>query len=94
MSFADDLTGMLDGPFGVSCTAGSTTANGILNEPTSYAVGDQVIYTDYILHCRTADFGTNLETGDTITVGGTAYEVRDLQKTADGLETQISLSKT
>ena len=87
---------MLDGPFGVSCTGGSpsVTANGILNEPTSYAVGDQVIYTDYILHCRTADFGTNLETGDTITVGGTAYEVRELQKTADGLETQISLSKT
>ena len=93
MSFADDLTSMFDGPFGVSCTAGSTTANGILNEPTSYAVGDQVIYTDYILHCRTADFGS-LNTGDTITGGGTAYEVRELQKTADGLETQISLSKT
>ena len=84
---------MLSSPFGIPCTGGGVTANGILNEPTSYAVGDQVIYTDYILHCRTADFGS-LNTGDTITVGGTAYEVRELQKTADGLETQISLSKT
>lgn len=84
---------MFDGPFGVSCTSGSTTANGILNQPTAMAVGDQIIYTDYVLHCEASKFGS-LATGATITVDGTAYEVRDIQKTDDGLEAQISLSKT
>ena len=93
MSFSDDLAGMLDGPFGVSCTAGSTTSNGILNEPTSMAVGDQIIYSDYVLICLASKFGS-LVAGDSITVDGTAYEVREVQKSEDGLEAQIALSKT
>ena len=84
---------MLDGPFGVSCTAGSVSANGILNEPTSIAVGDQIIFTDYLLTCLASDFG-NLNSGDTLTVGGTAYTVRAVEKNDDGLEAQISLQKT
>ena len=93
MSFSDDIKSMLDGPFGVSCTAASTTANGILNEPTSMAVGDQIIFTDYLLTCLASDFG-NLNSGDTLTVGGTAYTVRAVEKNDDGLEAQISLQKT
>ena len=38
-------------------------------------------------------FGS-VATGSTMTVDGTAYEVREVQKTDDGLEAQISLSKT
>ncbi len=93
MSFADDLTSMLDGPFGVSCTAGSTTANGILNEPTAMAVGDSIIYSDYTLHCLASAFG-DLVAGDSITVDGTAYTVRGNERGLDGLEAEISLSKT
>ena len=93
MSFSDDIKSMLDGPFGVSCTAGSVSANGILNEPTSIAVGDQIIFTDYLLTCLASDFG-NLNSGDTLTVGGTAYTVRAVEKNDDGLEAQISLQKT
>jgi len=95
MSFSDDIKSMLDGPFGVSCTGGSpsVTANGILNEPTSMAVGDQIIFTDYLLTCLSSDFG-NLNSGDTLTVGGTAYTVRAVEKNDDGLEAQISLQKT
>ena len=52
MSFADDLTAMLGGPFGVSATSGGTTANGILDEPTSVIAGDQILTTEYIFHCK------------------------------------------
>ena len=91
MSFADDLTSMFDGPFGVSCTAGSTTANGILDEPTSVVAGDQVLFIDYVFH--TASFGT-LKAGDSITVDGTAYTVRTNEAGLDGLTREISLQKT
>ena len=92
MSFADDITSMLDGPFGVSCTAGATTANGILDEPTSIVAGDQVIMVDRILHCKNSDFGT-LVGGDAITVNSINYVVRTNEKDLDGLTCQISLSK-
>ena len=93
MSFADDLTTMLDSPFGVTISAGGVSAKGILNQPTSLAVGDSIIYTDFVLFCEASKFGS-VATGSTMTVDGTAYEVREVQKTDDGLEAQISLSKT
>ena len=92
MSFADDLTSMFDGPFGVSCTAGSTTANGILDEPTSVVAGDQVLYVDRVLHCKFSDFGT-LVGGDSISVSGVNYKVRTNEKDLDGLHCEISLEK-
>ena len=92
MSFADDLTSMFDGPFGVSCTAGSTTANGILDEPSSVVAGDQVIMIDRVLHCKFSDFGT-LVGGDSISVNSVNYKVRTNEKGIDGLSCQISLEK-
>ena len=83
---------MFDGPFGVSCTAGATTANGILDEPTSVVAGDQVLYVDRVLHCKFADFGT-LVGGDAFTVDGVNYKVRTNEKDLDGLSCQISLEK-
>ena len=83
---------MLDGPFGVSCTAGSTTANGILDEPTSVVAGDQVIMVDRVLHCKNSDFGS-LVGGDSITVDSVNYKVRTNEKDLDGLTCQISLEK-
>ena len=52
MSFADDLTTVFGSPFGVSCTSGGTTANGILDQPTDVLAGDQVISVGYVLHCK------------------------------------------
>ena len=92
MSFSDDLTSMFDGPFGVSCTAGSTTANGILDEPSSVVAGDQVIMIDRVLHCKFSDFGT-LVGGDSISVNSVNYKVRTNEKDLDGLTCQISLEK-
>ena len=92
MSFADDIKSMLDGPFGVSCTAGATTANGILDEPTSVVAGDQVIFVDRVLTCKFADFGS-LGAGDAIAVNSVNYKVRQNSKDLDGLTCQISLEK-
>jgi hypothetical protein len=83
---------MFDGPFGVSCTAGSTTANGILDEPSSVVAGDQVIMIDRVLHCKFSDFGT-LVGGDSITVNSVNYKVRTNERGLDGLTCEISLEK-
>ena len=83
---------MFDGPFGVSCTAGATTANGILDEPTSVVAGDQVLYVDRVLHCKNSDFGS-LVAGDAISVNSVNYKVRTNEKDLDGLTCQISLEK-
>ena len=92
MSFSDDIKSMLDGPFGVSCTAGATTANGILDEPTSVVAGDQVIMVDRVVHVLNSDFGS-LVAGDAIAVDSVNYKVRTNEKDLDGLTCQISLEK-
>ena len=92
MSYADDIKSMLDGPFGVSATSGGTTANTILDEPSSIVAGDQVIFVDRVLHCKFADFGS-LAAGDAIAVNSVNYKVRQNSKDLDGLTCQISLEK-
>ena len=95
MSFSDDLIAMLDGPFGVSCTGGSplVTSKGILDSPSSIIAGDQILYTDYVLHCMDADFGM-LKAGDALTVDGVDYTVRTNEAGLDALSREISLQKT
>jgi len=92
VSFSDDIDTMLGSPFGVSCTAGGTTANGILDEPTSVVAGDQILYVDRVLHCKFADFGT-LVGGDSITVNSVNYKVRTNERGLDGLTCEIALEK-
>ena len=92
MSFSDDLTEMFGRPFGGSATSGGTTANGILDSPTSVIAGDQILTTEYIFHCKNSDFGT-LIAGSTITVNSVAYTVRSNEAGLDGLTREISLSK-
>tara|TARA_Y100001963_G_scaffold111088_1_gene153635 strand:+ start:888 stop:1166 length:279 start_codon:yes stop_codon:yes gene_type:complete len=91
MAIADDL-GTFLGDMGVSATAGSTTATGILDQPTSVVLGDQVLFVDYQFHCKTSDFGA-LVGGDAITIDGTAYTVRSVEKDSDGLMSVLSVSK-
>ena len=83
---------MFGGPFGVSATSGGTTANGILDSPTSVIAGDQIISTDYVLHCKASSYSA-IKAGDTVTVAGTAYTCRTNERDLDGLTCQISLSK-
>jgi hypothetical protein len=52
-----------------------------------------VLTTDYTLTARSSDFGS-LVRGDSITVGGTAFTVRETMLIDDGAFVQIALQKT
>ena len=95
MAFVEDSTTLSAylNDFGVSCTSGGTTANGILEQPDQILAGDMIISTEYELITKTSDFGT-LVSGDSITVDSVAYTVRDLRKENDGVFCRISLQKT
>ena len=93
MSFADDLTTMLGSPFSTSCTAGGTTANGILSQPSEVVLDGMVLFSDYTLQAKASDFGT-LVANDAISVGGVAYTVRETRFSTDGLLVTIAIQKT
>ena len=91
MPLSEDLSVFLN-DFGVSCTAGAVSALGILDMPSQLLAGDMVLSTDYMLTARAADFG-GLAYGDSITVGGTAYQVRETRLIDDGAFVEIGLQK-
>ena len=90
MALSEDLDIFL-ADFGVSCTAGSTTANGILDMPSQVISDGMVLTTDYTLTARAADFG-GLYYGDGITVAGVNYMVREVRKLDDGAFVEIGLT--
>lgn len=92
MAFTEDLSTFLN-DFGVSCTAGAVTALGILDMPAQVIAGDMVLSTDYTLTAKAADFGT-LIYGNSITVAGTVYTVRETRLIDDGAFVEIGLQKT
>jgi len=92
MAITEDLDVFL-ADFGVSCTAGATTANGILDMPSQVISDGMVLTTDYTLTTRFSNFGS-LVRGDSITVDGTAYTVRETMLIDDGKFVQIALQKT
>ena len=92
MAVTENLSGFLY-DFGVSCTAGATTALGILDMPSQVVAGDMVLTTDYVLTALATDFGT-LKYEDVITVAGTAYMVRETRFIDDGVFVEIGLQKT
>tara|TARA_Y100001951_G_scaffold24626_2_gene18988 strand:- start:1472 stop:1750 length:279 start_codon:yes stop_codon:yes gene_type:complete len=91
MAINDDLSAYLS-DFGVSCTSGSTTASGILDQPSQVLAGDMVLTTDYLLTAKASDFGSLLS-GDAITVDSQNYEVRETRLQDDGSFVEISLQK-
>ena len=92
MALSEDLDIFL-ADFGVSCTAGSTTANGILDMPSQVISDGMVLTTDYTLTARASSFGSLIR-GDSITVDGTAYTVREAMLMDDGKFVQLGLQKT
>ena len=92
MALTEDLDIFL-ADFGVSCTAGATTANGILDMPSQVISDGMVLTTDYTLTARTSAFG-GLIRGDSITVDGTAYTVRETMLLDDGKFVQLGIQKT
>lgn len=92
MALTEDLDIFL-ADFGVSCTAGATTANGILDMPSQVISDGMVLTTDYTLTARTSNFGSLIR-GDSITVDGTAYTVRETMLLDDGKFVQLGIQKT
>jgi len=92
MPITEDLDVYL-ADFGVSCTAGATTANGILDMPGEVVAGGMVLTTDYSLTTRFSNFGT-LIAGDAIEVDGEDYTVRENRRIGDGKFVEIALQKT
>ena len=78
---------------GVSATAGSTTANGILDQPSQVLAGDMVLTTDYTFTAAATDFGS-LTAGSSITVDSVDYTVREARLMGDGAIVERSLQKT
>lgn len=79
--------------FGVSCTAGSTTALGILEQPSDVIAGDMILSTDYELLTLTSNFGSLLANA-AIAVNSVNYTVREVRQEGDGIFCRISLQKT
>lgn len=92
MPLTEDLNIFVD-DFGVSCTAGATTANGILDMPSQVISNGMVLTTDFTLTARTSAFG-NLISGDAITVDGIAYTVRETMLLDDGQFVQLGIQRT
>tara|TARA_R100001082_G_scaffold41794_1_gene22230 strand:- start:124 stop:405 length:282 start_codon:yes stop_codon:yes gene_type:complete len=92
MAIATDSLDAIFSDLAVTVVAGGVTGKGILDEPTSIVAGDQVLYVDRVLHCKSSDFGT-LVGGDSISVDSVNYKVRTCEKDIDGLTCQISLEK-
>jgi len=92
MALSEDLDIFL-ADFGVSCTAGATTANGILDMPSQVISDGMVLTTDYTLTARASNFGSLIR-GDSITVDGTAYTVRETMLLDDGKFVQLGIQKT
>jgi hypothetical protein len=92
MAFTEDLDVFL-ADFGVSVTAGAVSGVGILDMPGELVADGMIITTDYSLRCEASKFGT-LAYGASITVGGTAYTIRENRLIEDGVFCEITLQKT
>jgi hypothetical protein len=92
MAITEDLDIFL-ADFGVSCTAGAVTANGILDMPSQILSDGMVLSTDYTLTARASNFGSLIR-GNAITVDSVAYTVRETMLIDDGKFVQIALQKT
>lgn len=78
--------------FGVTVTSGATTTTGVLDMPSEVIAGGMVITTDYALTIKTAAL-PNLGYGDSLTVDGAAYTVREVKSQDDGRFSIVYLSK-
>lgn len=79
--------------FGVPVTDGTTTSVGILDMPTEVIADGMVLSTDYQLTVRASEYGSK-KYGDTLTVNGAAYTVKECRLLDDGAFAMIYLSKT
>jgi hypothetical protein len=91
MAFTEDIDLFL-ADFGVQVTAGTTSGLGILDMPSEIVADGVVLTTDYKLTCKTTLFG-GLVYGDTVTVDGVNYTVREVMRLDDGAFCDLMLMR-
>lgn len=79
--------------FGSAVVWGQVTGSGILDSPTELVAGDRSLSVEFTLTVKTSLFG-NTKYGDTLTVDGSTYMVRETMRIDDGQLSMIVLSKT
>jgi hypothetical protein len=92
MAFSEDLS-IFFGDFGVPVTYGTIRGVGILDMPSEIVADGVVLTTDYKLTCLTSVFGS-AKYGDTLTVDGVTYTVRESLQIDDGKLSTIMLTRT
>jgi riboflavin synthase alpha subunit len=78
--------------FAVAVTNGTTATTGILDMPSEIIAGNMVISTDYALTIKSSVYPT-LKYGDSLTVAGAAYTVREVRLQDDGAFSVVYLQK-
>jgi hypothetical protein len=92
MAWTEDPTDFLQ-DFGVTVTAGAVEGLGILDMPGEYVADGRVITTEYLLRCQVSKFG-ELAYGDSVTVDGVSYTVREQPlRIDDGVFCLVLLTK-
>lgn len=92
MPLSENLDGFL-ADFGVTVTDGVTATTGVLDMPSEVIAGGMVITTDYALTIKSSVYPT-LKYGDSLTVGGAGYTVREARIQDDGAFTIVYLQKS
>jgi hypothetical protein len=95
MAWVEDLDAFM-GDFGVACSKGGTAFTGVLDTPdeTLNLGGVNMLSTMYALQVKTVTAtALSIATGDTLTVGGGTYIVRDVMLEDDGAFSKLTLSK-
>lgn len=92
MAFSEDLS-IFFNDFSVPVSFGSIKGVGILDMPSEIVADGVVLTTDYKLTCLTSTFGS-AKYGDTLTVDGTSYTVRETLQIDDGKFCTIMLTRT
>ena len=93
LSFTEDLDAFFDTPgFTVPVASGGTTSVGYFESPNEIIADGVVLTTDYAVVVKTSDFGSVVR-GDTMTVEGTSYTVREPMMLDDGKIMRVMLMK-
>ena len=93
ISFTEDLDAFFDTPgFTVPVVQGSTTGVGYFQSPDEIIEDGLVLTTDYAVVVKTSDFSA-VSRGDTMTVDGVAYTVREPMLLDDGKIMRVMLMK-
>jgi hypothetical protein len=92
MTWAED-TSALFRDFGVTVRHGAVTALAIFDQPTTTALGGLVNLEDYQLTLDAADL-PDLAHGETVTIAGASYLVREVMAIDDGAFKRVTLRLT